>query len=483
MAKNIIFKQGRTFGEFSLLTGFTPADCKITDIGLETKLAENLCLHIPLLSAAMTSVTGFEMALSLGKEGGLGILPARLSITEQSEIVRKIKEYEMSFVEDPITLRENVMIEEALRLIEQHGHSKIPIVDRNNTFLGMFIYQHYLDSDLVQENIVTDSAILPDDEKIRVCHNPEISVSEAKKILRKEGRKHLIVLDEQDRLIKLAFEKDVEKIKIGAAITTYEDWEKRVEKNAAAGVDLFVLDTSDAHSEFVVELLKIYKSKGVQIPICAGNIITAEGADLLIKHGADMLKIGMSSGSICSTQRVKATGRAPMTALIEIGMVRDDYFRRNGKYIPIIMDGGIKSSADMIIALSIADAVMMGGYFNRFYEAAGEKFDANGKETRNENKMVRVATWGEGSMRARNLDRYGHASKNTFFEEGVEGSVPYFGRLKPYLKKDLMKIRAALSNTGSKTLQDFRKNAILELNSIHSRDVTSKTHSIIEKER
>ena len=481
MAKKIIFEQGRTFGEFSLLTNYTPADCKITDINLETKLTEKFSLHIPLLSAAMTSVTGFDMALALGKEGGLGILPVRLSTAEQSEIVRKIKKYEMNFVEEPITLRENATIDEALRLIEQHGHSKIPIVDRNNTFLGVFIYQHYLESDLGVENIVTAAAISPNDKKILICRNPEISVSEAKKTLRKECKKYLIVLDEQSRLIKLAFEKDVEKIKVGAAITTYEDWEGRVEENTAAGVDLFVLDTSDAYSEFVAQLLQKYKSKNIPIPICAGNIITADGAEFLIEHGADMLKVGMSSGSICSTQRVKATGRAPMTALIEIGMIRDDYFRRKGKYIPIIMDGGIKSSADMIIALSIADAIMMGGYFNRFYEAAAEKLDANGKETLNENKMVRVATWGEGSLRARNLDRYGHANKNTFFEEGVEGSVSYFGRLKPNLKKDLMKIRAALSNSGSKTLQSFRKNAIIELNSLHSSDITAKTHSIIEK--
>jgi IMP dehydrogenase len=225
----------------------------------------------------------------------------------------------------------------------------------------------------------------------------------------------------------------------------------------------------------------IAKSLGFDVPLCAGNVITYEGAKALMEGGADMIKIGMSSGSICTTQREKATGRAPMTALIDADRARNDYLNDSGKYVSIIMDGGITSSGDMVIALTIADAVMMGGYFNRFYEAAGEKFDSNGIETRDESEMVAVASWGEGSQRAKNLDRYGHTSKRTFFEEGIEGNVTYLGRLKPNVKKDLMKIKAALSNAGCYNLKEFRNNAVIELNSLHSSKIVSTTHSVNEK--
>lgn len=156
MAKEIIIDPpGFTFQEFSLLTGLTKKDCTITNINLETRLADNLVLKIPVLSAAMTSVTGYEMALALGKEGGLGILPARLLVEEQADIVKKIKNYEMGFVEEPVKVREHTTIDEVLRIIEQKGHSKVPVVDVNNVFLGVFSYQDYLKSSVSRDEPVT----------------------------------------------------------------------------------------------------------------------------------------------------------------------------------------------------------------------------------------------------------------------------------------------------------------------------------------
>jgi IMP dehydrogenase len=167
-----------------------------------------------------------------------------------------------------------------------------------------------------------------------------------------------------------------------------------------------------------------------------------------------------------------------MTALMEAGRAREDYLQSSGRYVPLIMDGGITTSADMIIALTIADALMMGYYFNRFYESAAEKLDAGGKATRDEQQMAAVATWGEGSMRAKNLDRYGHSTRKTFFEEGVEGTVPYLGRLKPTLKKDMMKIKAALSNAGCLNLDQLRENAVIELISPHAGKIIGDAHDI-----
>jgi len=482
MAKKVILEPGRTFSEFSLLTGRTKQEGRISDVSLQTELAGNLTLRLPLLSAAMTSVTGHEMALALGKEGGLGILPARLPIEEQAEIVRRIKKYEMGFVEDPVTARKEATIEEVLRLVEQFGHSKIPIVDRNNTFQGMFIQQHYWETEAAHQDEVSAVMIPFGSGQVPHCGDPDITVDQAKKLLQSGGQRYLVVLDDQNRLVKIAFQKDVEKVKVGSAITTYRGWQDRARANAEAGADLIVVDTSDAHSDFAGEVIEQYAAMKLNVPLCVGNVITYEGALFLMEQGADVVKVGMSSGSICTTQREKATGRAPMTALLEADRARRDHQKSSGRTVPLIMDGGITGPADLIIALTVADAAMMGFYFNRFFESAGEKLDRGGKVTRDEREIISVATWGEGSSRAQNLDRYGHATRKTFFEEGIEGRVPYLGRLKPALKKDMMKVRAALSNAGCLNLGDFRRRAVIELNSPLGGQIVRAPHDVREKE-
>lgn len=477
MAKQIILEPGRTFQEFSLLTGFTRKDCVITNINLETKLG-GLGLRVPLLSAAMMSVTGYDLALALGKEGGIGVLPNRLPVEEQAGIVRRIKNYEMAFVEEPVSVRKDASVDEACRIVEQQGHSKVPVVDRNNVFLGLFNYNEYLKMQVSRDEPVT-RAMIPADQ-VPYFEKPDLTVDEAKKLL--DDKEHyLVVLDEQKRLVKLAFKKDEEKIKVGAAISSHEGWQKRVEANLAEGVDLVVIDTSDAFNEFVGEVIADYKLMKTSVPLCAGNIITYDGAMYMMEQGADIIKSGMSSGSICTTKREKAVGRAPMTALMEAERARNDYFRKTGRYVPIIADGGIACPADIIIALTIADAVMMGGYFNRFFEAAGEKLDEHGMITTDERLMREVATWGEGSLRAKNLDRYGQTVK-TFFAEGVEGTVPYRGRLKPNLKLDMMKVRAALSNAGCYNLKQLREEAVIELNSPTAAYIIGSTHDVKTKE-
>ncbi len=477
MAKKVILEAGRTFSEFSLLTDYTPKKCNLNSINLKTKLG-NLELSNPFLSAAMTSVTGYEMALALGKEGGLGVLPARLSIKEQVEIINQIKGYEMGFVEDPVSVRDNATIDEAVRLVEKHGHSKIPVTDRNNVFLGLFNFDKYLESnETPAENIMT---VITKESELPVTNNENITVDEAKKKLQKNN--YLIVLDDLNRLVKIAFKKDVDNIVVGAAISTHKGWKKRVNECHKAGADIFVIDTSDAYNEFTAKVIKEYNAMNLGKPICAGNVITYEGAKFLMENGADVIKVGMSSGSICTTQREKATGRAPMTALLDVEKARTEYYENTGKYVSIIIDGGVSDAGSMIIALSVADAVMMGGYFNHFFEAEGEKYDENMQLTTHEPDIKYIATWGEGSARARNLDRYGHVARKTFFAEGEEGTVQNWGRLKPKLKQDIRKIKAALSNTGCMNLKDYHKKAIIELMSPYTQNIVGDTHDMKVKE-
>ncbi len=480
MVRQIITELGRTFSEYSLLPGYTPRGCIIPNINLGTNLAD-LELRIPFLSAAMTSVTGYEMALALGKEGGLGVLPARLPVEEQADIVRRVKGYEMGFVEEPLVIRSDAPVSKAVSRVEDSGHRKIPIVNRNNVLLGLFTQDHYWETRIGLDRLVTD-AMIPFDESndnIPYVKNPGITIEDAKAELQRRGSDYLVVLDEQNRLVKLAFKKDVDRIKIGAAVSTHEGWRERVQANAAAGVDMVFIDTSDAHSEYVKDVIEAYKKMDLGIPLCAGNVVTLEGALDLMRWGADAVKVGMSSGSICITQRQKAVGRAPMTALIQAGLAQSCYIGERGRYVPIIMDGGVANSADMIIALTIADALMMGNYFNRFNEAAAEKLDEDRKPTTDATKMRFVASWGEGSRRAMNLARYAQ-TQQTFFEEGVEDRVAYAGRLKPNVRKDLMKIRAALSNVGAMNLVEFRENAVIEVNSVTSDNVTRQPHHLGE---
>ncbi len=482
MVKVINWKPGRTFNEFSLLTDLTTENTTLDNISLKTKLGKNLTLKIPFMSAAMTSVTGEKMALALGKAGGIGILPVKYSSEKQAKIVSKIKDQDLTFVEEPICVRETETIEEVIRRIEKHGYSTIPIVNKFRQLLGIFTQEHYWKMNISTEEKVTKAMKPIDELKEKTCFNPNLTVEEIKKQLMETQEKYIVVLDEEKRLIKMAFKQDLEDIKVGVAISTYLGWEERVEKNIQAGADLIVIDTSDAYSEFAKDTIQKYKNKGYGAPLCAGNVITYNGAKYLMEAGADMVKVGMSSGSICTTQREKATGRAPMTALLETSKARDDYFNETGRYIPLVIDGGINSSADMVVALTIADVIMMGGYFNKFYEAAGPKLDKNNLSTTDESKMEYVETWGEGSEKARNLGRYGHSTKKTFFPEGVEGTVSYKGRLKPNMERDLTKIKSALSHIGSKNLEEFRENSILELNSPLTSQVVSNPHNINIKE-
>jgi len=477
MAERVRTEAGKTFSEFSLLTNFTPKDCTLQKISLDSKL-NGMELRLPFMSAAMSSVTGYEMALSLGKEGGIGILPARLSIKEQVEIINKIKGYEMGFVEDPITVRETATIDEVVRLVEKHGHSKVPIADRNNVFLGLFSFDKYLETNATPGDSVTTIMIEP--KNLPCLKNPNLSLEEAKSELSK--KKYLIVLDELGRLVKIAFKKDVEKIAVGAAISTHKGWKKRATACVEAGADIIVIDTSDGYNEFTSKVIKEFKKMNDSIPICAGNVITYDGAKYLMENGADLVKIGMSSGSICTTQREKATGRAPMTALLDSAKARDDFVKETGKYIPLVIDGGVSAAGDMIIALTVADVIMMGGYFNHFYEAEGEKLDENMQLTNHEPDIKYIATWGEGSARARNLDRYGHVARKTFFAEGEEGTVENWGRLKPKLKQDIRKIKAALSNAGTMNLKDFRNKAVIELMSTYTQQIVGNTHNMKVKE-
>ena len=478
MARQVILQPAYTFDNFCLLPGYTRAECVPPNISLETNLTSRLSLKTPFLSAAMMSVTGYEMVVALGKEGGIGIIPSGYSPEEQADIARRAKATEMNFVSEPLSARPEATIESVLNLIEQHGHSRIPIVDRDNVFLGMFVHADYLQQRPVgPEQTVQQAMHTLDSGKVSYSRNPQISIDEVKTALSANGTSYLVVLDDQRRLRKMAFRKDVEELKVGAAISTHPGWENRVKALSDVGTNLIVIDSSDVHKEFLEQVLGQYRAAGYPTPISAGNVVTYGAALCLMRAGADILKVGMSPGSICITDRQKGTARGPVTALMEVIRARDEFYSQTGRYVPVISDGGMPTSREIILALTLADAIMNGHYFNRFLEAAGEKLDADMKVTREEHAIEWVATWGEGSERARNLLRYEH-TEQTFFPEGVEGKVPYAGRMKPNLKRDMTKIRSAMSTAGAIDLDQFRQVAILELQSDAARGILKNPHDV-----
>lgn len=464
MVKRIIWEPSRSLKEFVLLPGYTGNDCTIDKISLETRLAKNLVLDIPFLSAAMMSVTGHSLALELAQNGGLGVIPDGFQIKDQVSIIKRIKNFEAGFINNPLTAKPAESIASVLEKINKFGYSTMFIVDDYRAFLGVFDENNYDKTIDVREPV--EKAMIPFDKKNGKeisWYDSKLSLKEIKKSFEKNSCKFAVLLDGQGRLVNASFKKDFKELKVAASINTYEGWAERAKACVEAGADLITIDTSDAFNYFALKVIKEFKASYPEVPVCFGNIVTEEAFYKGVEAGADMVKVGMGIGSICSTTDIKALGRGQFSAGLEVCSARDNAFKENGNYVPVILDGGISNARDMVIALTLVDAIMLGNYFNKFFEAAGQALNRDKKPTSTEEETAFKETWGEGSRKAQNYRRYGHRSVKTAFEEGVEGTVEYKGRLKPNLERDILKIKSALSNAGCKNLKEFREKAVLEV--------------------
>jgi len=470
--------------EFLLQTGLTTKDCTFEKVSLETELYDDIVLQYPFLSAAMRSVTGYEMALECARNGLMAVIPCSMPTKEETKIIKdvkskEVKKGEIDFVEDPLTARPYDKFSYVLETkIKRYGHSTIPVTDKFGRYLGTFIYTEpeSFDMNASMEELMQyknrkkdlDFCLVDDDyEKI-------------KKQLKKSGRRFMPILDKEGHLIKLAFIRKIPSYLVGAAVSTHKGWERRAYSSIEAGADMLFADSSDGYNVFQGKLIEKFKKRYPRIPFCGGNIITKEGFYYLADCGADVVKIGMGIGSICTTSVVKGVGRGQATALIEIVDARNEYYVRKGRYIPLIADGSIEGTHEMVVALAIgADALMMGRYFNRFYEAAGQALDKEKKPTNNEDNIYYKEIWGEGSPKALSYRRYGHKTARTAFAEGVVGTVEYAGRLKPNIERDALIIKSAMSNAGCKNLKELRENSILErMSSASLRD--AYPHGLVE---
>ncbi len=467
MAKKIINEPSRTLMEYRLLPGLTKKDMLPADISLKTPLVyhknqEKYMINFPIVSAAMQSVSGYEMGIEMAKLGSVAFIFASQPIWNQAEMISKIKNYKAGFVK-PKTVNQDISIKEMYEIRKQTGFSTFPVVDSNGYFMGLITKYDY-DFDMHKDLPVKDRMIKKEQIKYGVnIHD----LKEANRVLLDSHKSVLPILDSDGKLLSMVFRKDIFQYKehpfevtddkkrlfAVAAINTH-DYKDRVKALIDAEVDVLSVDSSDGHTEFQKVTIEWIKKNYPDIPVIGGNIITRKGFRYLVKAGASAIKVGMGGGSICITQEQKGTGRGLATTIIDVAKERDKYHKETGIYIPIIADGGVTSTKDITIALALgADYVMMGRYFARMEESPTEKIVVNNR--------VMKPYWGEGSARARHWlkNRY-HQAK---FVEGVEGLVEYAGRLQDNIDETLMKIKAAMSTCGVSNIAEFHKNAVLEL--------------------
>ncbi len=468
MAKNINYEPSRTLMEFRLLPGQTSKESTTENISLKTPLVyserneKKYNLNIPLVSAAMQSVSGSEMGIELAKLGGAAFIFCSQTIEAQAKMVKKIKTHKAGFVK-PKTMKPDMRISEMYNVRKDTGHSTFPVVDDNEIFLGLISKWDYEIS--LHSNCKIKDRMIPK-ANIEIGKNID-DLKEANRILLESHKSVLPLLDDYDKLVSMIFRKDIndqlnnplevhdekKRLLAIASINTH-DFKERVPRLVSAEVDVIAIDSSDGHTIYQKEAIEWIKKNYPQIPVIGGNIITKEGFRFLVDAGAGAIKVGMGGGSICITQEQKGTGRGLATTIIDVTEERDKYFKETGKYIPIIADGGVTSTKDITIALALgADYVMMGRYFARMEESPTDKIVVNNR--------VMKPYWGEGSARARDwkMKRYNQAK----FVEGVEGLVEYAGRLRDNLEETLAKIKSSMSTCGVQNIKEFHEKAEIEL--------------------
>ncbi|MDA3812768.1 MAG: IMP dehydrogenase [Candidatus Cloacimonetes bacterium] len=468
MAKKIITESSRTLMEYRLLPGYTPTVCNPSNISLRTPLVysknneKKYYLNIPLVSAAMQSVSGDQMGIELAKLGGAAIIFCSQSPDSEAKMVRKIKNHKAGFVK-PKKMKADMNVKEMYEIRKDSGHSTFPVVDDNGNFLGLISKWDY-DISLHADSLIKDRMIKK--ENIQVGTNIT-DLKEANRALLESHKSVLPILDAAGKLLSMVFRKDINdqldfpleihdenKRLISVASINTHDYKERVEALANAEVDVIVIDSSDGHTQYQADVIKWINKNYPTIPVIGGNVITKGGFRFLVEAGAKAIKIGMGGGSICITQEQKGTGRGLATTIIDVVEERDKYFKETGIYIPIVADGGVTSTKDVTIALALgADYVMMGRYFARMEESPTDKIVVNNR--------VMKPYWGEGSARAQNWKerRYNQGK----FVEGVEGFVEYAGHLRDNLEETLAKIKSSMGTCGVMNISEFHQKAELEV--------------------
>jgi IMP dehydrogenase len=451
-------REGLTFDDVLLqprASEILPADAV-----LKTRLTKSININVPLISAAMDTVTEAPLAIAMAQTGGIGVIHRNLSIEEQAEEVRKVKRYESGMVVNPVTISPNATRRQLGEIGQRLNISGIPVVENDGRLVGIVTNRDVRFADDPEElvsNLMTTNI---------VTVKEGISESEARALLHKHRIERLLVVDDRYRCVGLITVKDMDKalshpnackdsrgrLRVAAASTVGQSGYDRAIALMDAGVDAVVIDTAHGHSSKVIEIVKRLKTDYPNSQIIAGNIATAEAADALIKAGADAIKVGIGPGSICTTRIVAGVGVPQLTAIVDVFRIA------NKAGIPVIADGGIKYSGDMAKALAAgAECAMVGSLLAGAEETPGEVFLYQGRSYKSYRGMGSVSAMARGSA-----DRYFQkevSDKMKLVPEGIEGRIAFKGPVGPILHQLLGGIKAAMGYTGSKTIKELHKNA------------------------
>jgi len=445
-----------TFDDVLLLPRYT--DFLPSEADLSTRISRNITLKIPLVSAAMDTVTESRMAIALAENGGIGIIHKNNSIEEQAQLVKAVKKYESGVVRDPTTIKSTKTIEELMQLTNELSISGMPVVDEGK-LMGIVTSRDFRYADNPLDPV--SSIMTPKDKLITVIEGTD--QEEVKKLMYNNRIEKILVIDSIGSLTGLVTMKDIEKsaehpfatkdsrgqLRVGAALGTGEDTLDRAKALSIAGVDLFVVDSAHGHSKNVVETIKLIKKEFKDIDVMGGNVATPEGAIALRDAGADAIKIGMGPGSICTTRIIAGMGVPQITAILSI----KEKFKSND--VPLIADGGIRFSGDVSKALAAgADAVMLGGIFAGTEEAPGEVELYQGRSFKTYRGMGSL-----GAMSERNdVNRYSQdgVEKEKMVPEGVEGRVPFKGWVVSVIDQLTGGIKQSMGYVGCKTIVEMQ---------------------------
>lgn len=463
--KEKFVEKGLTFDDVLLL----PAHSEVLprDVDTSTKLTETITINVPIISAAMDTVTEKALAISMARQGGIGIIHKNMSIESQAAQVRSVKRSESGMIIDPVTLPETATIADALQLMEQNKIGGIPIIDANQKLKGILTNRD-LRFETSGDRPVTELMT-----KERLIIAPVgTDLTSARNILQTHKIEKLPVVDEDGRLAGLITYRDILKLKdfpssskdsfgrllVGAAVGVSADTEDRINALISMDVDVIVIDTAHGHSQGVINTIKLIRNKFTNIQIIAGNVATGEGAKALASVGINGIKVGIGPGSICTTRIVTGVGVPQLTAIYNVSRALE------GSGIPVIGDGGIRYTGDIVKAIAAgADTVMLGSLFAGVEESPGETIILDGRKFKTYRGMGSL-----GAMQLGSKDRYFQDVEDDIKKlvpEGIEGMVPYKGSLSEVIYQYIGGLRAGMGYCGSANIEALKRAQFVQISS------------------
>ena len=430
------------------------------NVNTKTLLTKSVSLEIPIISAAMDTVTESQMAIAMAQSGGIGSIHKNMKIEEQMDEVRKVKKFESGIVVNPVTISKDKKLKDALDLMLKNKISGIPVVEKNNKLVGILTnrdVRFFSNSEIKVEDLMTKKNLQTVKE--------DVDMEKAKQILHKFRIEKLIVVDKDYKCVGLITVKDIEKarkypnackdtkgrLRVAAAVDAGDQGIERAEGLIEVDTDVLILDTAHGHSKNVIDTVKKIKKKSNYTQIIAGNIATKEGAKALIDVGADAIKVGMGPGSICTTRMVAGVGVPQLSAILEVSEITKK------SNIPLIADGGIKYSGDIAKAIAAgADTIMIGSLLAGTDESPGEVYLYQGRSYKSYRGMGSISAMLKGSAERYFQDINIDIQK--LIPEGVEGQVPYKGPVSIVLNQLIGGLRSSMGYTGNENIKKMKTN-------------------------